>query len=151
MDSYSNSPPTGEAPEALLRGQVSAAPLAAGLPVLVRHEAAGGQAQGEVAHSRVGRPQMGDLWQVRWTPLHERTNRLVLLSVVKRYYHWSADPKSTETQRKYLALLDGGKYFYPQCMINPIDSPYPVIIATTIFAARGCNIFLNIMNPDLLS
>ena len=43
------------------------------------------------------------------------------------------------------------KYFYPQCMINPIDSPYPVIIATTIFAARGCNIFLNIMNPDLLS
>ena len=86
-DSYSNSPPTGEAPEALLRGQVSAAPLAAGLPVLVRHEAAGGQAQGEVAHSRVGRPQMGDLWQVRWTPLHERTNRLVLLSAVKRYYH----------------------------------------------------------------
>ena len=60
-------------------------------------------------------------------------------------------PKSTETQRKYLALLDGGKYFYPQCMINPIDSPYPVIIATTIFAARGCNIFLNIMNPNLLS
>ena len=86
-DSYSNSSPTGEAPEALLRGQVSAAPLAAGLPVLVRHEAAGGQAQGEVAHSRVGRPQMGDLWQVRWTPLHERTNRLVLLSVVKGYYH----------------------------------------------------------------
>ena len=87
-DSYSNSHATGEAPEALLRGQVSAAPLAAGLPVLVRHEAAGGQAQGEVAHSRVGRPQMGDLWQVRMrTPLHERTNRLVLLSVVKRYYH----------------------------------------------------------------
>ena len=40
LQHISNSPPTGEAPEALLRGQVSAAPLAAGLPVLVRHEAA---------------------------------------------------------------------------------------------------------------
>ena len=80
LNSHSNSHTTGEAPEAVLRGQVAAAPLAAGLPVLVRHEAAGGQAQGEVAHPRVRRPQMGDLWQVR-------TNRLVLLSVVKRYYH----------------------------------------------------------------